>query len=194
MTRQRTLPGDQAHKQPADDPDLGDQNIEQMVRVNHAGEYGAQRIYKGQIAVFGDDPEFGPLLKHMAEQEDAHLAYFDEALQTRRIRPTAFQPLWHVGGYAMGYITAKMGKRAAMACTVAVEDVISSHYGDQLYQLETAEGEDDLKTKIAQFKAEEEEHHDIGIENEAELTKGYRLLFNAIQAVSKTAIFLSKRI
>ena len=126
MTKQRTLPGDLNHNARSY-VNVQEAEIAQMIRVNHAGEYGAQRIYKGQIAVLGDDPECGPLLRHMAEQEDVHLEYFDTSLQSRKVRPTVFQPLWHVGGYALGYVTAKMGKRAAMACTVAVEDVISTH-------------------------------------------------------------------
>lgn len=192
MTKQRTLPGDLNHNARLD-VNMQDTEIAQMIRVNHAGEYGAQRIYKGQIAVLGDDPECGPLLRHMAEQEDVHLEYFDKSLQSRKVRPTVFQPLWHVGGYALGYVTAKMGKRAAMACTVAVEDVISSHYGEQLYKLDNVKTEPELQKTIAKFKAEEEEHHDIGIENEAEMTKGYNALFTAVQSISKAAIFLSKR-
>ncbi len=186
MTNRRTLPGDPEHK--------GGQtnDIDSIVRVNHAGEYGARRIYQGQLAVLGKDPETRELLEHMAEQEDVHLKYFDDQIKRRNIRPTVFQPIWHVGGYLMGWATAKMGKRAAMACTVAVEDVISGHYGDQLYKLENS-SEKELKDKITQFKAEEEEHHDIGLQNEAELTKGYNALSSVIKVISKGAIALSKR-
>ncbi len=184
----RPLPGD-----PGFSKTKTAKKIEQMVRVNHAGEYGARQIYKGQLAVLGDDPQTRELLEHMAEQEEHHLKYFEDQIVERKVRPTVFHPLWHAAGYALGYATAKMGKRAAMACTVAVETVISEHYQEQLDDLETVEGEDDLKAKIAQFKEEEEEHHDIGIEHEAELTRGYKALSEAIKFGSRTAIEVAKR-
>ena len=183
----RSLPGDPKHNH------RSASNIDSMIRVNHAGEYGARRIYQGQLKVLGHDPETRELLEHMAEQEDVHLAYFDDQIKKRNIRPTVFQPIWHVGGFLMGYVTAKMGKRAAMACTVAVEDVISKHYGEQLQSLDDRLQEKELHNKIAQFKAEEEEHHDIGLDNEAELTKGYNVLSQVIQSISRAAISLSKR-
>lgn len=185
MTKRRTLPGDNVSTSP---------EINEMIRVNHAGEYGARRIYQGQLAVLGKDPETKKLLEHMAEQEDVHLKYFEDQLSERNVRPTMLQPIWHVAGYALGYITAKMGRRAAMACTVAVEDVISGHYQEQLDALDNNASEKKLREKIAQFKAEEEEHHDIGLENEAELTKGYKALSAVIQAGSKTAISIAKKI
>ncbi|MGM0422021.1 MAG: demethoxyubiquinone hydroxylase family protein [Pseudomonadota bacterium] len=184
MTKRRSLPGDPGHTH---------LDIAPMIRVNHAGEYGARRIYQGQLAVLGKDPETRALLEHMAEQEDVHLAYFENQIASRHIRPTAFQPLWHVAGYALGYATAKMGRRAAMACTVAVESVISEHYQEQLDQLETQKHEKDLRDNIARFKAEEEEHHDIGLDNEAELTRGYSILTDVIKAGSKLAIATAKR-
>lgn len=167
--------------------------VEQMIRVNHAGEYGARRIYQGQLAVLGKDPETRELLEHMAEQEDVHLKYFEDQIVDRQIRPTIFQPVWHVAGYALGYITAKMGRRAAMACTVAVESVISDHYQEQLDTLAENKDEKDLMSHIKKFKEEEEEHHDIGVENEAELAKGYGVLSGAIKLGSKAAIFIAKR-
>ena len=119
--RRRTLPGDNASRQ---------KTIAQMVRVNHAGEYGAQQIYKGQIAVLGKT-DVGPMLEHMAEQEQEHLQYFENELTQRRVRPTAMEPIWRVAGYALGVGTALMGKEAAMACTEAVEEVIIDHYQEQ---------------------------------------------------------------
>lgn len=185
MTKtRRSLPGD-AKNETAD--------IAPMIRVNHAGEYGARRIYQGQLAVLGKDPETRALLEHMAEQEDVHLAYFEDQIVERNIRPSVFQPLWHVAGYGLGYITAKMGKPAAMACTVAVESVISEHYQEQLDALEKQSGEKDLRHHIAKFKAEEEEHHDIGLEHDAELTKGYSILTDLIKAGSRLAIATAKR-
>ena len=146
VKKRRTLPGDHV---PATSS-----NIKHIIRVNHAGEYGAKRIYQGQLAALKDDPETCTLIEHMAEQEDVHLKYFEDEIVKRQIRPTAFHPVWHLGGYAMGYITGKMGKRAAMACTVAVEEVIANHYQSQIDALEGDSSEKSLRTKIAQFKAE----------------------------------------
>jgi len=162
-----------------------------MLRVNHAGEYGAQRIYEGQLAVLGDGPE-GGILRHMQAQETEHLAYFDEVLPERRIRPTLLHPLWHVAGYALGAATAMMGPRAAMACTVAVEETIDEHYAEQLDLL--SEDENPLKRTIARFREEELEHRDIGLEHEAEKTPGYRLLLGVIKRGCRSAIWASKRL
>ena len=111
----RYLPGDR----PPEDA------VACMLRVDHAGEFGAERIYAGQLAVLGRGPS-GDILRHMAEQEAEHKRTFDALLPRRRVRPTLLMPLWHVAGYALGYVTAKMGDKAAMACTVAVEDVIDA--------------------------------------------------------------------
>ena len=100
--------------------------VERMIRVDHAGEYGAKRIYAGQLAVLGKS-EHGPILRHMAEQEEKHLKYFTDAIGDRGVRPTALLPLWHAAGFALGAATAMMGPRAAMACTVAVEEAIDEH-------------------------------------------------------------------
>ncbi len=132
------------------------------------------------------------LLEHMAEQEEQHLQYFEEQIAERRVRPTLLHPVWHAAGFALGAVTARMGTRAAMACTVAVEEVISDHYGEQIEKL--GDDEKELKKKIAQFKAEEEEHHDIGIENDAEQTPGYEVLSGLIKAGSRAAIWIAKRI
>lgn len=179
--RKRPLPGDAAT------PDVAS-----MIRVNHAGEYGAKRIYQGQLAVLGHDKRLRALLEHMAEQEQEHLSYFEKQIAQRRVRPSFLQPLWHVAGYAAGALTARIGTEAAMACTVAVETAISEHYGEQVAAL--GDEESDLKKHIARFKAEEEEHHDIGIENDAELAPQYKLLKHAIMAGTKLAIAVAKRI
>jgi len=181
----RILPGD---------PEAKGSNIQRMIRVNHAGEYGAKRIYQGQIAVLGKtDSELAKTLQHMADQEQEHLEYFEKEIVKRKVRPTVLQPLWHVAGYALGMITAKMGVKAAMACTVAVETVISDHYAEQIAQLDQNDAEQDLKKNIAKFKAEEEEHHDIGIQHDAEQARGYKILSTAIQNGSKAAIWVAKR-
>jgi ubiquinone biosynthesis monooxygenase Coq7 len=141
--------------------------VARTIRVDHAGEYGAKRIYQGQIAVLRGT-KWEPLIRHMQEQEQEHLDTFTRLIAKRRVRPTALLPLWHLAGFALGAATAAMGHRAAMACTVAVEEAIDEHYAAQ----EAALGEDEaeLKGRIAKFRADELEHRDIGLENEAELT------------------------
>lgn len=167
--------------------------IERFVRVDHAGEYGAKRIYEGQLSVLGKG-EHGPIIRHMAEQEEEHLAYFSDAIADRGVRPTALLPIWHIAGYALGAATAMMGPRAAMACTVAVEEAIDEHYQNQISALEGDKDEAPLKAAIEKFRAEELEHRDIGLEREAELTPGYEVLTQAIKRGSKLAIWLAERI
>jgi ubiquinone biosynthesis monooxygenase Coq7 len=162
-----------------------------MIRVNHAGEFGAKRIYAGQLAIL-EKTELGPTLHHMAEQEEVHLDYFSKELAARHVRPTALSPLWNIAGFALGAATALLGKRAAMACTVAVEEVIDEHYRHQLGHL--PENETELRSKIEQFRQEELEHRDIGLEHEAELAPGYHVLSQVIKAGSKAAIWLSTRV
>ena len=169
----------------------GQRLIDRVVRVDHAGEYGAKRIYEGQLAVLGDDPELGPVLRHMAEQEAKHLEAFEALIVERRARPSILHPVWHAAGYALGAGTALLGPRAAMACTVAVEEVIDEHYAKQAEQL--AEDEPELTAKIEEFRAEELEHRDIGLDHGAERTPGYRLLSGAIKTGSRVAIWLAER-
>ena len=166
------------------------QLISQIIRVNHAGEYAAMRIYNSQAFVFKKDREFNKMINHMKEQEQYHLDYFTNALDKHNVQPTKFLPVWKLASSILGYSTALMGKKAAMACTVAVEDVISQHYQQQIEQLE--EGE--MKEVIKKFRQEEIEHHNIGIENHAEEAKGYRLLSKLIKCGCKMAISISKKI
>jgi 3-demethoxyubiquinol 3-hydroxylase len=183
----RTLPGDKKTlKRSAD--------VASMLRVNHAGEYGAKRIYEGQLAVLGDNPKMKKLLQHMAEQERLHLDYFEQEIVKRGVRPTALHPLWHAAGYALGALTARLGPEAAMACTVAVEEVISGHYGEQLEALGQKPEEKALRERIKKFKAEEEEHHDIGLAHKAEEAPGYGLLSALIRGGSRLAIAVAKRV
>jgi ubiquinone biosynthesis monooxygenase Coq7 len=172
-----------------------DAETARMIRVDHAGEYGATRIYAGQLAVLGKGDK-GDLLRHMQEQERVHLATFNGLIATRGVRPTALLPFWHIAGFALGAATAAMGTRAAMACTVAVEEAIDEHYSAQLATLESREAdrEPELAATITRFRAEELEHRDIGLENEAERTPGYRLLSAAIKAGCKVAIRISERL
>lgn len=168
-----------------------DEVLESMIRVNHAGEYGAKRIYEGQMA-FIKDADTREKIRHMAAQEDEHLSYFEQQVKARKVRPTALQPLWHLGGYALGAATALMGKEAAMACTVAVESVIDEHYAEQEQML--GKDEKALKQKISQFRAEEMQHHDTGLAEGAEQAPGYPLLSAGIRGITRMAIELSKRV
>ena len=166
-------------------------DVARMIRVDHAGEYGAVRIYAGQRAVLGRGAK-GELLRHMEEQERQHLASFSDVMVRRRVRPTALLPLWHLAGFALGAATAALGERAAMACTVAVEEAIDAHYAAQEAAL--SEDEAGLSALIAQARAEELEHRDIGLANEAEKAPAYRLLSTAIKAGCRVAIALSERV
>ena len=165
--------------------------VEAMIRVDHAGEYGAVRIYQGQLAVLGDGPAASSI-REMAEQERRHLANFETLVADRRIRPTALQPLWHVAGFALGAATALLGPKAAMACTQAVEEVIDEHYADQAARL----GDDEaaLRTCIEDFRADEVAHRDHAVAEGAEQAPGHAVLTGAIKAGSRLAIWLSTRI
>jgi ubiquinone biosynthesis monooxygenase Coq7 len=182
----------QAFKTPpkAGEADAASQ-LASMIRVNQAGEYGAKRIYQGQLATLRD-PEARKQVQHMLEQEQLHLDYFNDQLTERRVRPTLLHPIWHVGGFVLGAATAALGKEAAMACTVAVESVIDKHYAEQEKQL--GKGEQDLKEKISQFRAEEMEHHDTGLKEGATSAPAYPALLRGIQGITRLAITLSKRV
>ena len=166
--------------------------LDEIIRVDHAGEYGATRIYDGQIAVFGKDSKIGKTIQHMADQEQEHIEKFNELLIEKRVRPTALLPVWNIAGFALGAGTALMGERAAMACTVAVERVIGEHYREQQDLLEDDEKE--LKKTIAKFEKDELEHHDIGLEHDAENAPGYKVMTKVIEIGCKAAIAISKKI
>ena len=165
--------------------------VKKFIRVDHAGEYGAARIYAGQLAVLGRGPH-GPTLEHMKAQEIHHLDTFAKMIAERRVRPTAMLPFWHLAGFALGAATAALGTEAAMACTVAVEETIDAHYSAQ----ESALGENEapLRATIAAFRAEELEHRDIGLANGAERAPAYRLLSALIRTGCKAAIKISETI
>ena len=170
-----------------------EQQIHQAIRVNHAGEYGAKQIYAGQLAVFKfkKDQKSIKLIEYMKNQEDVHFNYFNQKIIDKKIRPTVMQPFWKVAGFALGFGTALMGKKAAMACTVAVEEVIDEHYQNQLNNLDA---DKDLKEKIEEFRQEELEHRNIGLENQAEDLLIYKPLSFFIKNVSKLAIAISTKI
>src|SRR5210317_2160506 len=142
----------------------GEQRLHEMLRVDHAGEYGAVRIYQGQLAVLGNraaKKQTADIIRHMEEQEQEHLKTFNDIVASRGVRPTALTPLWHVAGYALGAATAMMGEKAAMACTAAVEEVIDVHCQDQLDEMDDSDPE--LRDTIARFRAEEVEHRETAL-------------------------------
>ena len=170
--------------------------LEEMIRVDHAGEHGAVRIYDGQLAVFDKIPgmeKTAALIRHMAEQEEEHLTHFDRLIVERNIRPTAFGPLWEVAGFTLGAVTALMGEKAAMACTAAVETEIDAHYAAQLDELENG-ADDDLRTTIEKFRADEAAHRDTAMENGAEETPGYEMMSQLIRFGCRVAIRASEKI
>ncbi|VDD79756.1 unnamed protein product [Mesocestoides corti] len=144
--------------------------LDKMLRVDHAGELGAAYIYKGQLAVLRGRPS-GHLIEHMLEQEKGHLSKFEELIPLNRVRPSVLIPIWRTAPYALGLVTALMGKEAAMACTVAVESVVGNHYNDQIRELLAADpaAHAELLQILKQFRDEEMEHHDAALGNDAEL-------------------------
>ncbi|MGE3936699.1 MAG: demethoxyubiquinone hydroxylase family protein [Rhodospirillaceae bacterium] len=190
-----TEPHDERPRVTADDRLPGDptreQLIERILRVDHAGEYGAVRIYQGQLAVLGKSAE-AATIRDMAAKEEEHLAAFNGLVGDRQVRPTALLPLWHVAGFALGVATAFLGERAAMACTAAVEEVIDRHYADQAALL--GDDEADLRATIERYRADEAEHRETALDHGAELAPAYELLTGAVKAGSRLAIWLSTRI
>ncbi len=165
--------------------------LDRMIRVDQAGEYGAVRIYQGQLAVLGKSAK-GPTIAHMKEQEDVHLETFSTMVSDRRVRPTAMMPIWHVAGFMLGAGTALLGEKAAMACTVAVEEVIDEHYQGQIKQLGDDEAE--MRDTCSKFREEEVEHRDIGYEHGAREAPGFPILSGAIRSGTRFAIWLSERV
>jgi 3-demethoxyubiquinol 3-hydroxylase len=163
-----------------------------MLRVNQAGEYGAARIYAGQLAVLGRNSPAAHQFARMAAQEQRHLDRFDQLMAERRVRPTALQPLWKVAGFALGAATALISEKAAMACTDAVETEIDRHYSEQLAEL--GDEDPELAADITEFQAEELEHRETARAHGAEEAIAYPLLTAAIRAGCRVAIELSKRI
>jgi 3-demethoxyubiquinol 3-hydroxylase len=163
-----------------------------MLRVNQAGEYGATRIYAGQLAVLRPNCPEAKLIARMAAQEQRHLKRFNDLMAKRRVRPTALQPLWNVAGFALGAATALMSEQAALACTDAVETEIDKHYGRQLADIGAEDAE--LASDIAEFRADELEHRDTARAAGATDAAGYPVLTAAIRAGCRLAIGLSKHI
>jgi len=148
--------------------------LEEIIRVDHAGEHGATQIYRGQLTIFKKNSTIWKKIVEMAEQEEIHKSTFDELIVDMGVRPTSLFPLWNTAGYLLGLSTALLGEKAAMACTVAVEEVIGRHYEEQVR-------EDEL------------EHHDTGVNHEAEMTPGYVFLSKAIKQACYLAIKITKK-
>lgn len=168
--------------------------LDRMIRVDQAGEYGATRIYAGQLAVMGDRHPLSAEITAMAAQEDVHHEKFNALMARRGVRPTALHPFWSAAGYALGAGTALLGPEAAMACTAAVETEIDKHYSDQLDALAETDADPELAGMIEEFREDEREHRDAALAAGAEKAPAYPLLSGAIRLGCKVAIKISERI
>ncbi len=171
---------------------MNPQATARMLRVDQAGEYGATRIYAGQLAVLGDRSEIAGEIRHMADQEAVHRAKFDALLAERGVRPTVLQPFWDVAGFALGAATALIGPKAAMACTAAVETEIDLHYSAQLEEL--GDSDPELSAMIHDFREDERAHRETALAAGAEQAPAYPLLSGAIRLGCRVAIRLAERI
>ena len=175
---------------------LSNNRREEMLRVDHAGEYGAVAIYRGQLAVFerqSGRERITEQLKEMAGQEQEHLDAFDKLLNAGSVRPTALSPIWNAAGFALGAATALLGEKAAHACTEAVETVIEEHYGDQIVELEAA-GETELAARMTKFRDEEVAHKELATAEGAAEAPGYPVLSALIRFGCRAAIRISEKI
>ncbi|TPX37266.1 hypothetical protein SeMB42_g06971 [Synchytrium endobioticum] len=173
------------------------QSIHSMLRVDHAGEIGADYIYRGQLAVLGAHSPAGKEIKRMHEQEQLHLQSFDTILSSNRVRPSALRPLWETAGFALGVGSALLGKEAAMACTEAVESVIGEHYNDQLRELLQIEGNEEvnkLRQVIKDFRDDELEHLDTAVQYDAHQAPLYNPLTAVIKQTCRVAIWIAQRV
>ena len=178
-----------------DRPGFAGRRIDEMLRVDHAGEFGAVQIYRGQRAVFDALPHkrrIAATIAHMEEGEAHHLQTFNRLLADRRVRPTALAPVWEAAGFALGAATALMGEKAAMACTDAVEEVIEEHYAAQAAEL--AGSEPELAATIEEFRADEAGHRDTAVSEGAREAPGYALMRAMIGAGCRIAIRLSEKV
>ena len=170
---------------------LSKNQIDSILRVDHAGETAAAKIYDGQLAVLKNTP-VGPTIQHMKDQEQEHLDTFNHLLVENDTRPTALLPLWNVMGFGLGVASAIMGEKAAMACTIAVEEVIGEHYAKQVEVLDDDYKE--LKSKLMKFRDEELEHLETGVEHDGENAPGYPIMKTIVQFGCRTAIKISEKI
>ncbi|KAK6187179.1 hypothetical protein SNE40_005260 [Patella caerulea] len=169
--------------------------LDRIIRVDHAGELGADRIYAGQLAVLGNT-SVGPVIKKMWEDEKEHLRKFEELIVEHRARPTVLLPIWNVAGFVLGAGTALLGREGAMACTVAVEDVIGDHYNSQIRELmeDDPEKHAEILKTIKKFRDDELHHHDTGLEHDAEKAPFYKALTQVIKVGCRGAVWISERI
>lgn len=175
--------------------DVRERRLAEMIRVDHAGEFGAVQIYRGQRAVFDrieGKAHAARLIAEMEEGEQEHLRTFDRLIADRGVRPTLMAPLWRVAGFGLGAVTALMGEQAAHACTEAVEEVIEEHYGRQSEALRGVDAE--LKSVVDRFRADEIAHKETAIEQGARHAPGYPLLSAAIKFGCRAAIRISEKI
>jgi len=172
--------------------------IEEIIRVDHAGERGAVNIYDGQLLALQflkSDPEMESKISEMKEHEKEHLKYFEQQLAERKVRPTVLLPLWDMLGVSLGFITGLMGKKATMLCTASVEEVIDKHYLSQIEHLEKDEKQEiDLLKKIKKFRQDEIEHRDLAYEEGATKQGVYGFLDFIIKTGSKVAIEVAKKV
>ena len=172
-------------------PVAGRRDIERFLRVDHAGERAAQQIYRGQLTILRNHAT-GPQIQHMMEQEVEHLEAFEDLLNERQVRPSLLDPVWGAAGFALGAVTAAMGPKAAMACTIAVEEVIGEHYADQAERL--GDEEAPLRKTIAKFRDDELEHRDIAVDHRGREAMLYAALKAVIQQGCRTAIRIAERV
>ena len=169
--------------------------LEEIIRVDHAGERGAIKIYEGQLLAlktFKQNEFLKKKIEDMKEHEKEHYEYFDNEIKKRNIQPTKFLPLWDIMGVTLGFGTAMLGEKAAMLCTASVEEVIDKHYANQINQLESDEKK--LKEKIKKFRLDELHHKDIAYKNGATKKGPYSILDKIIKTGSKIAINISEKI
>ena len=169
--------------------------LEEIIRVDHAGERGAIKIYEGQLLALKtikQDKSLEEKIEEMKEQEKEHLEYFEKEIQKRKIKPTYFLPLWDVMSITLGFGTALLGKKAAMLCTASVEEVIEDHYQSQLKKLGNDEAA--LKAKIEKFKDDEVDHKNIAYETGATNKGLYSIMDKVIRTGSRIAITISEKI
>ena len=170
---------------------MKNKKIEEIIRVDHAGEFGAQQIYAGQIK-YTKEPKLKKVLMKLAKEEETHLEYFEKTMLSKRVRPTIFHPLWKLGGFSFGAITALMGKDYVMASTEAVESVIVEHYKEQLKEVEGTK-EKELESKIKKFLQDESKHKDTGKLNIANNTYKLKIFKTIVKKFTKGAIKISEK-
>ena len=169
--------------------------LEEIIRVDHAGERGAIKIYEGQLLALStikQDKNLKKIIEEMKEHEKEHLEYFEKEIQKRKMKPTYLLPLWDLMGVSLGFGSALLGKKATLLCTASVEEVIEDHYENQLGKI--GEDEKDLKTKIEKFKEDEVNHKNTAYESGASRTGIYSIMDKIIRTGSKIAITISEKI